>query len=164
MKKVKKIWNENRVLMVLAIIIVICLIVIVCVSLTYFYGSSESEYGNRLEGIKEVKVTDKIKNDVISNLESEDSIDNANLVNKGRMIYITLNFKAGTTMENAKVVADKAVTLFSEEYLAFYDLNITISAPTSGDIKGYTLMGARNANGSGVIVWNNLTVKDETKE
>lgn len=41
MKKIKKIWNENRVLMVLAIIIIICLIVIVCVSLTYFYGSSE---------------------------------------------------------------------------------------------------------------------------
>ena len=70
MKKIKKIWNENRVLMVLAIIIIICLIVIVCVSLTYFYGSSESEYGDRLDGIDKVKITSKIKSDVVNNLKS----------------------------------------------------------------------------------------------
>lgn len=164
MKKIKKIWNENRVLMVLAIIIIICLIVIVCVSLTYFYGGSESEYGNRLDGIEKVKITDKIKSEVISNLESEDIVDKANLTNKGKMVYITLNFKAGTTLDNAKATADKVITLFDEKMLAFYDFNITISAPASGEIKEYDLMGARNANGSGVIVWNNMTVKDETKE
>lgn len=163
MKKIKKIWNENRVLMVLAIIIIICLIVIVCVSLTYFYGSSESEYGNRLDGINQVKITDKIKNDVISNLESEEAVDSANLVNKGRMIYITLNFKVSTTIDNAKIVAEKVPTLFSEEELAYYDINITITAPASADSAGFTLMGARNSNGSGTIIWNNLTIKDETE-
>ena len=163
MKKIKKIWNENRVLMVLAIIIIICLIVIVCVSLTYFYGSSESEYGDRLDGIDKVKITDKIKSDVVNNLKSEESVYSANLVNKGRMIYITLDFKIGTILDNAKIVAEKVPTLFNEEELAYYDINITINAPASDDNAGFTLMGARNSNGSGTIIWNNLTVKDETE-
>lgn len=141
--------------MVLAIILIICLIAILGVSMTYFYGGSKSNYGNRLDGIEDVKITDSIKNKVIEELEKEEAIDKVSINNKGRMIYITINYVDGTTLDDAKVVADKAIPLFSEEELAYYDINLTIKG--SGETK-FTLMGARNSGGSGAIVWNNCTV------
>ena len=60
MKKIKKVWEENRVLMVLAIILVICLIIFAGVAITYFYGSSDNVYGNRLDITKEVPLNSKL--------------------------------------------------------------------------------------------------------
>ena len=115
MKKMRKIWNENRVLMVLAIILLICFITILVVSLTYFYGSSESEYGNRLDGIEKVKITEKDSNKIVKALKVEEKVENASLVNKGRMIYLTLSFEAGTPIDDAKVIADGAIELFNKD-------------------------------------------------
>ena len=164
MKKLKKIWNENRVLMVLAIILLVCFIIIISVSLTYFYGSSESEYGNRLEGIDKVKITEKDINKITKTLEKEESVENSILNNKGRMLYLTIEYSTGTTLENAKLIADKAITLFDEDELNYYDINITIKASGTGEVPSYTLMGARNSGGSGIIVWNNNTVVEEETE
>ncbi len=58
-------------------------------------------------------------------------------------------------MDDAKKVAEDAVKLFSEKELSVYDLQFTIKT------NEYTLMGARNSNGSGQIVWNNYTIEEE---
>ena len=74
MNKFKKMWNENRVLMVLAIVLVVCFTIILLVSLTYFYGSSDSESGDRLKDSDKYKITDKVKNSVISKSKENTSI------------------------------------------------------------------------------------------
>lgn len=164
MSKIRKIWNENRVLMVLAIILLICFITIIGVSLTYFYGSSESEYGNRLEGIEKVQITKKDSDKIVKSLKSEEKVEKASLVNKGKMIYLTIGFEAGTPIEEAKLVADGAIELFNKDELEFYDINITIKATGTTEVPKYTIMGARNSGGSGIIVWNNNTIEEEETE
>lgn len=141
--------------MVLAIILIVCFTVLLIVAMTYFYGSSKSEYGDRLDGLKDVKITDNFIKDTESSIESKEQVSDVTIINKGKLIYISIDYVEGTTLEVAKNLASEAVTLFSDEQLENYDLNFTISSDNSEN--GFALMGARNSGGSGMIVWNNNT-------
>lgn len=165
MKKLKKMWNENRVLMVLAILLVVCFTIILLVSLTYFYGSSDSESGDRLKDINKYKITDKVKNSVISKASKNTSVEDVSIsVSKmSKLIYVKITYAAGTSMDDAKTGAETILTYFDEKYLKYYDFNVTITQSGTSDVPTYTLMGARNSGGSGIMVWNNYTV-EETNE
>lgn len=165
MKKLKKMWNENRVLMVLAILLIVCFTIILLVSLTYFYGSSDSESGDRLKDINKYKITDKVKNGVISKASDNTSVEDVSIsVSKmSKLIYVKITYAAGTSMDDAKTGAETILTYFDEKYLKYYDFNVTITQSGTSDVPTYTLMGARNSGGSGIMVWNNYTV-EETNE
>ena len=161
MKKVKKIWNENKVLLVLAIILLLCAVIVTVVSITYFYGTSDNVYGNRLDIVKEVPLSSKLLEDVEKELEGNEVVKSVNVNQKGKIVYISIVFNDATDMDIAKKTALSVVELFNEDELNVYDLEFTINSSSTNDFTGYTLMGARNKNGSGSIVWNNYNLKLE---
>ena len=52
MKKLKNLWANNRILLILGIILVVCIIAIIVVFLTYFVGTKKSVYGSRFDNMK----------------------------------------------------------------------------------------------------------------
>ncbi len=156
MNKIKKVWTENKVLLVLAIILLVCLAVFGIVSLTYFYGSSNNVYGDRLDVIKNVPLSDKLFEDIKNTLDANESVSDSALRLRGKIIYIDIDFMDGTDIENAKQIAEGVVPLFNEDELEVYDLQFIIR--TVNTENGFTLMGARNCNGSDSVVWNNRTI------
>lgn len=164
MGKIKKVLNENRVLLVLGIILIICVIVICVVSLTYFYGSSDTVYGNRLEGLENYKLSEILFNDIKGSLKENESVKEVSVRNKGKILYINIEFVEETKMEDAKAIAATTISLFNEDELSIYDIEYTITCLSTAEFVGYTLMGARNANGIGEIVWNNYNLENEEVE
>ena len=166
MKKLKKMWNENRVLMVLAIVLLVCFVIILLVSLTYFYGSSDSESGDRLKDSEKYKITEKLKNNVISKSKENTNIEDVsiNVSKMSKLIYIKITYAAGTSIEDAKTGAETVLTYFSDKYLKYYDFNVTITQSGTDDVPTYIVMGARNSGGSGIMVWNNNTTEKDTNE
>lgn len=156
MKKIKKLWLENRILFVLFIITLICACIILGVILKYFFGATKSSYGERLDGIETVLVSDTMKSDFIQSLTSDEQITNVAINVKGKIIYIYLTFKEGTSLVEAQSKALASLQSFEEPYLNFYDFHFTIKSNATEDNEGFLLMGARNVNGSG-LVWNNNT-------
>lgn len=162
MKKIKKVWEENKVLAVLAIILAVCLTVFVVVAMTYFYGSSDSVYGNRLDAIKDTPLSDSLLKDIKEKLSTEESVKNVSFNLKGIVLYINIEFASKTEMNVAKEIAASTLQLFSEEVLNKYDLQYTISCLSDKDFVGYTLMGAKNAGRGDSIIWNNYNLKAES--
>lgn len=164
MSKIKKIWNENRVLFVLGLILIICVVVVSIVSLTYFYGSSSNAYGNRLDSIKDTPLSDKYLQNIKTEMNSKTGVKNTNVKVKGKIVYIEIEYNDGIKMDDAKETTKDALKLFSEKELSLYDLQFTIKN------KDFTLMGAHNSNGSSStseednIVWNNYTIKEDKEE
>ena len=163
MDKIKKFWNENRVLFVLGLILIVCVVVVGIVSLTYFYGSSSNAYGNRLDSIKDAPLSDKLLKSVKTEMNSKTGVKNTNVKVKGKIVYIEVEYNDGITMDDAKKTTKEALKLFSEKELSLYDLQFIIKN------NDYTLMGAHNSNGSSTseeddIVWNNYTIKEEKAE
>jgi hypothetical protein len=162
LKRIKRIWEENKVLLVLAIILIICLTVVVIVTITYFYGTSTSVYGNRLDATEKVPL--KNLDNAKKELEKNESIKSVSSQVKGNIVYLNVNFIDDTKMEDAKKIVEPILEVFSEDELNVYDIDITISCLTTEKNPGYTLMGARNANGSENIIWNNYTVEEKSAE
>lgn len=164
MKKIKKVWEENKVLLVLAIILVICLVVFAAVAITYFYGSSDNVYGNRLDITEEVPLNSKLLKDIKSELESNEIVKEAEATLKGKIVYVNILYVDATKMEDAKKIAESVIELFNEDELLVYDVQFTINTLSTSDFVGYTLMGARNASGSGSIIWNNYNIEESSAE
>ena len=156
MKKLKELWGNNKVLIVLGIILIICLIAIIIVTFSFFLGGNKGVYGDRLNGIDKHPVTNNIKSESVTNLESEKSVTKVSLDTKGKIIYIIINFASDTSLEDAKNLAASSLEKLNEDILSFYDIDFTLKCEKSENSEGFTILGAKNVAGSG-LVWNNNT-------
>lgn len=156
MKKIKNLWNQNRVLFMLFVIVIICAILILGVFINYFFGSSKSSYGERLKGINEVEVTEEVKNNFLNKMKEEELIQDVTLKIKGKIIYISMTFNEEASLVEAQSKALASLSLFEQKYLDFYDFHYTLKGNKTEKNEGFLLMGSRNVNGSGLI-WNNNT-------
>ena len=160
MKKIKELWGENKVLIVLGIILIICLIAIIVVTFSFFLGGSKGIYGNRLDGIDEHKITETLKSDYVSTLKEEKSINNVIMNVSGKILYITIDFVSDTSLEEAKGKATSSLDKIPGDIQDFYDISFILTCAKSENSEGFTIMGAKNVSGSG-LVWNNNTPIEE---
>ena len=132
----KRILSENKVLLVLAIIIIVSIVVIAVSLVLYFYtGNGKDEYGDRLQGIEDVQISDDI-NDKVADLYAENPAFNEVVVNvKGKIIYINIDIKENLSLVDAQSLAIKSKTTEEESEI-------------------YPLMGYKNAKNS-QVVWTN---------
>ena len=156
MKKLKELWGNNKVLIVLGIILIICLIAIITVTFSFFLGGNKGVYGDRLNGIDKHPVTNNIKSEYKTSLESEKSVTKVSIDTKGKIIYIIINFASHTSLEDAKNLAASSIEKLNEDILSFYDIDFTLKCEKSENSEGFTILGAKNVAGSGLI-WNNNT-------
>ena len=163
MDKLKEIWGKYKILIVLGLILIICFIAILFVTVSYFFGSGESVYGDRLEDIEDYPIEDTFVSEYIANLESDEMINSATFDVKGRVIYVTINFVGDTSLVEAQSKAAVSIEQFSEDILSYYDINFTLICEATENSEGFTIMGAKNVAGSG-IVWNNNTVVESEEE
>lgn len=164
MKKLKKIWQENSVLFVLLFILIACLVAISIVVVTYFIGDSGSKYGDRLEGIEDYPFEEDTQQEIISQIEENELVEEVTMRVSGKIIYIVITFVPGTTLVEGQSIALASLDYFNEETLSFYDLEYMIQADDTEDTEGFKIIGARNVSGTGGIVWNNNTEFEENGE
>ena len=163
MDKLKEIWGKYKILIVLGLILIICFIAILFVTVSYFFGSGESVYGDRLEDIEDYPIEDTFISEYIANLESDEMINSATFDVKGRVIYVTINFVGDTSLVEAQSKAAASLEQFSENLLSYYDIDFTLLSEATENSEGFTIMGAKNVAGSG-IVWNNNTPVESEEE
>lgn len=161
--KLKEIWGKYKILIVLGLILIICFIAILFVTVSYFFGSGESVYGDRLEDIEDYPIEDTFVSEYIANLESDEMIKSATFDVKGRVIYVTINFVGDTSLVEAQSKAAASLEQFSENLLSYYDIDFTLISEATENSEGFTIMGAKNVAGSG-IVWNNNTPVESEEE
>lgn len=156
MKKLKNLWANNRILLILGIILVVCIIAIIIVFLTYFVGTKKSVYGSRFDNMK-THIKEAEQNSYIQALEERSGVEKASLRVQGKTIYVRVIFKDDIKLDDAKKIIDSSLEKFSDDIKETYDINFTIKNTS------FRLMGARNSSGNG-LSWNNNTPVEKTKE
>ena len=146
MKKIKRFYKEHRVFTILMSVVIVCLILIVTVLFQIFYfGNGSDKYGDRLEGIEKVPISESKEADFENNIVATGKVKKCDLTVTGRIIYITMQFEETVELDEAKNVALKSLESFSEDELAFYDFNFTIKKNTSDKVEGFLVSGARRS-------------------
>ena len=156
MKKLKNLWANNRILLILGIILVVCIIAIIVVFLTYFVGTKKSVYGSRFDNMK-THIKEADQKTYIQALEERSGVEKASLRVQGKTIYVRATFKDDIKLDDAKKIIDSSLEKFSDDIKETYDIHFTIKNTS------FVLMGARNASGNG-LSWNNNTPIEQSKE
>ena len=163
MKKIKRFLKEHRIFTMLMAIVVVCIVLIITVLINVFYmGNGSNEYGNRLDGIEEVKISKSKENDFENNVANNDKIKKVDLRVQGKIIYVTIEVETGVKLEEAEGIALKSLDNFDEKELAFYDFNFTLKQDATDNNDGFVISGAKNKNGTGLVWNNNRVVEEET--
>jgi hypothetical protein len=154
MKKLKNLWKNNKILMILGAILLVCLIAIIVVVLTYFVGTKKSVYGNRFDNMK-TKITEKEQNAYIKSLEDNSSVSKVRFRVFNKSIKVSVTFKDDIKLDDAKKIIDTSLEKLSDPVKETYDVNFYIENTS------FKLMGARNASGNGLFWSNNTPVESK---
>lgn len=144
------------------------LIIIACVGISaalllkyFYYGNGGSKYGDRLDGIELVTISDDKKNSVVEDIKQRKNVKDAKVEVSGKIIYIRIAFNAGADLDTSKAIAVKTLEQFSDEEKAFYDVHFTLVSEKNEVSDGFTIMGSKNVNGTNLIWGNNNPVNDD---
>jgi len=145
MKKLLKELKENK-----YTTIVFCIFLGLFLVAWILYGmvmpkTGTPVYGNRLEGIEEVELTEEDKSKIVSDLKEKDSVNEASVHISGKIINVLVEVKEGTKVSTAKLLRKTAIKSLSEEEMKFYDIQIFITNEDT-EAKGYPVIGYKSAS------------------
>ncbi len=101
-------------------------------------------YGNRLDGIEKVQVTDTETNDLIKALKEKDYVTTASTHISGKIINVLVEVEKGTSKSKAKSLQDEVLKAFTDDQKNFYDIQLFITNENK-DEKGYPMIGYKNS-------------------
>ena len=154
LKKLKDFYKRNRVYSILMIISILCVIAIITGVIIYFLGqTSKDKYGNRLDGIKEVKISDKKQEELEKSITENELVKSTDIDIKGKLIYINIVLETGKHSDS-EALAISILDLFSEEEKTFYDIQYIIENEDKAIEENFPVMGYIK-KGNSVIKWTN---------
>ena len=143
--------------------IALFIIIIICI-LGYFavkplLGNDSNKYGNRLDGIENVKITDEQVKKLTSEMEENKDVKSIKYDLQGRLIYIILEVSNETAVDVSKGYANKILNYFDDEQKTYYDMQVIIKSD-SKESEVYPIIGAKHKTSTSFI-WDNKSTKKE---
>ncbi len=153
MGKLKGFYKNNRIYCIMMGISIFCIALIGVAFLMYFINQTKTDaYGDRLNGIENVKISDKHKEEIISGIKENKMVDSVTINVKGKLIYINVYLNSGKR-EDGQSIAIKSLDLLTEEEKEFYDINFTFSKEAKSEKDtGFVMMGYKKSDAT-IISW-----------
>lgn len=145
--------KRNKGIVIAIGIFFVALLVLIQLKNVFSPDDKKAIYGNRLEGIEKVKITNEKKEEVVSALEGTVSDVNVRVV--GRLINVIITANDDISVATAKGYADTVITKFSDAEKEYYDFQIFIEK--KNDAADFPIIGYRH-HAKGYFSWT----KDRT--
>ena len=123
MEKIKEWAKNNKGLAIVILLSLVLLIVLIIMSIQLFIGGSSSKYGNRLDGINDVKISDDTYKGVKEEVEETGEVESIDIRLQGKIVYTTIVLKSETSTDKAKEIASATLDNYSEKELKYYDFS-----------------------------------------
>ena len=118
--------NKHKGLSIVCGLALILFIIVFIILISLFITTGKGTYGDRLDGIEDVKLSDSFLNEVKTSLEENDNIESANVRVQGKIVYIEFQAKIGVSTDAVKSISDVILERFSEDELKFYDFSFIV--------------------------------------
>jgi len=117
-------WIKNNkgftVIIVLALVLVIILAIIF---ISLMKGNSSNKYGNRLDGIEDVKIEKEVYDGIKEEVMATELVEEVSTRLQGKIVYTTIILKSDTSDSKAKEIASNTLDNYTEEQLKYYDFS-----------------------------------------
>lgn len=159
----KKIWNSLLKYRKYIIIVAFVIVMIIGIVAVKAYVSPEDKntfYGDRLDGIDKVPLTDEIKSNIVAFIKKSKDCESSIWV-QGKIIkiYITLNSE-GDSIDKMKEFVPLIIDEFDKEYVDFYDFEVYIN----NEKANYNMIGYKHCKNTEVSYSSDSIVKDEVAD
>ena len=155
-KKHKMAINKKLVMFIaLIFILLICLLLMKSI----FFPGNVSKYGNRLDGIEEVLITNEQVQKLTNEMNEIKDIKSIKYDLKGRLVYIIIEVSNETAIEVSKGYANKILSYFDDNQKEYYDFQVMIKSD-SKESEVYPIIGAKHKTSTG-FVWTEKSIKKE---
>lgn len=159
----KKIWNfilKYRVIIVLVLLAIFLTFMFIAIK-SYMYPTDvKSVYGNRLDGIEKVPITDDEIKKLVNKIKEDENFTDANISIKGKIVNIHIKVtNKDNTKDKMKEKCNDILKEFSEEKIAFYDFEFFIT----NEDGNYKMIGYKNKKSKEISYVSDEIVK-EVKE
>ena len=141
MKNFKEFYRRNRVYSILMLVSLVCIVSILVGVIVYFVGqTTKDKYGNRLDGIDNVKITDTKKSEVENKIKENELVDSVKINIKGKLIYVNIELKTGKHSDS-EAICQSALENFSEDEKKFYDIQYIVTNKDTSIEENFPVMG-----------------------
>ena len=144
MEKIKKWINKNKGLAILLLLTIIFVIILLIIFIELLIGGSSNKYGNRLDGIDKVKISNETYESVKKEIEDTELVEKVETRLQGKIVYTTIELKDGITAEKAKEIAANTLDNYSEDELKYYDFSFFLK--WKGEEKDTVITGNKHHN------------------
>jgi len=155
----KKIWDfilKFRLYILIGILVIFAVFVGITMKAYLDPEDETTVYGNRLDGIENVPITESFKKELIDFIKEDEDITDVIINVKGKIINIYIKVdKEENTIKDMQEKADEIIKKFSDKEIAFYDFQIFIKNVDAN----YNMIGYKN-NDNETISW----VSDEIEK
>ena len=96
----------------------------------FFPEEGKALYGNRLDGIEEVEITDSKKEQIENSLKEDAITKEASVSVAGKIIEVIVTVQDDTTKDAAKALTTRVLDSLEDDEKSFYDVQIFIKKDT----------------------------------
>ena len=140
----KNLIKNNKVTAIAFIICVIFVILVFAIKLTFFPNEGTAIYGDRLDGIEEVEITEKEQDDIVSALEDRDEVSDASCDIQGRILNVIITVNDDVELDAAKTLTTSITDNLEEDQTTYYDIQVFVSK--DNDDSRFPIIGYKHQN------------------
>ena len=123
MEKLKKWINKNKGFAIICALAFILFIIMVVIFVRLLVGGSSNKYGNRLDGIDKVKISNEVYESVKEDVKDVEGVNDVSVRLQGKIVYTTIELSDSISADKAKEIAKNTLDNYTEDELKYYDFS-----------------------------------------
>lgn len=132
--------RKNKFVIIAIGVFLILVVLVFQIATMFFPEEGTALYGNRLDGIEEVELSNSKLTKIESNLKSDGAVKEADVSVAGKIVEVIITVQDDTSVDTAKALNTKVLDSLSNKEKKFYDIQIFVkkdSEATDFPIIGY---------------------------
>ncbi len=144
MKKWKGFLKDNKHTVIVVACCLVLTILVFIMKFVFFPNDGNALYGDRLDGINEVKIKDSKLEQIEATLEEKEEIEKATASISGRILNVIITVKDDVSVDTAKTFTDKIDEALDEDQKKFYDIQVFVKK--NNDDEKFPIIGYHHQN------------------
>ncbi len=132
--------RKNKFVIIAIGVFLILVVLVFQIATMFFPEEGTALYGDRLDGIEEVELSNSKLTKIESNLKSDGAVKEADVSVAGKIVEVIITVQDDTSVDTAKALNTKVLDSLSNKDKKFYDIQIFVkkdSEATDFPIIGY---------------------------
>lgn len=132
--------RKNKFVIIAIGVFLILVVLVFQIATMFFPEEGTALYGDRLDGIEEVELSNSKLTKIESNLKSDGAVKEADVSVAGKIVEVIITVQDDTSVDTAKALNAKVLDSLSNKEKKFYDIQIFVkkdSEATDFPIIGY---------------------------